>query len=75
MIIESKPYFEISGGHNQETIGGIQDNTFQDYRKLFSETPYHDVTFKVEDQEIPAHRALLSIRCPHFLQVFPGVDF
>ncbi len=66
--IESQPCFEIYGGHKHEN----QDNTLQDYRKLFGDMPYHDVTFKVEGQEIPAHRALLSIRCPHFLQVFPG---
>ncbi len=72
MRIESKPYFEISGGNNKESIAGTQDKTIQDYRKLFTDMLYHDVTFKVEDKEIPAHRALLSIRCPHFLQVFPG---
>jgi len=68
---EMKPYLEIFGGKNKESAK-TQDNTLQDFRKLFSQMPYHDITFKVENQEIPAHRALLSIRCPHFMQVFPA---
>jgi len=66
-----KPYLEIFGQQNKESIK-TKDNTLQDFRKLFAEMPYHDITFKVEDQGIPAHRALLSIRCPHFMQVFPA---
>jgi len=39
--------------------------------ELFNDkAAYPDIIFKVEDEEIPANKCILSIRCPHFKNAF-----
>lgn len=39
-------------------------------RQYFEEKPFPDVTFKVQEEEISAHRGILSVRCPFFGELF-----
>lgn len=60
-------------------IGNILDN-FRDkienvkflesHRKLYQDRPFSDVTFKLENQEIFAHKGFLVSRCPYFEKIF-----
>jgi len=45
-------------------------------REYFVERPYPDVTFKVQDENIKAHRGILSVRSPFFHELFTNsIDF
>jgi len=39
-------------------------------RQYFEEKPFPDVTFKVQGEEVSAHRRILSVRCPFFGELF-----
>ncbi len=39
-------------------------------REYFEERPYADVTFKVQGEDIKAHRGILSVRSPFFYDLF-----
>ncbi len=39
-------------------------------RQYFEERPFPDVTFKVQGEEISAHRGILSVRCPFFQELW-----
>ena len=41
-----------------------------DLRNMLVDQMYCDVTFKVGDRTIPAHRAILAARCEHFKNMF-----
>jgi len=40
---------------------------------FFKEKPFSDVTFKVQGQDIPAHKGFLAARCPYFKKVFTSI--
>ncbi len=44
--------------------------SFHDYmRQYFEERPYPDVTFKVQNENIKAHRGIISARSPFFYEL------
>jgi len=44
---------------------------FKDHmRQYFEERPFPDVRFKVQGEEISAHRGILSVRCSLFQELF-----
>ncbi len=43
-------------------------------RQYFEERPFPDVTFKVQGEEISAHRGILSVRCPFFGDLFGAAE-
>jgi len=63
---ESEPFLEVTGSNGKIASKSGQD----DLKRFFTEMPFPDITFKVEGQEISGHKALLSIRCPHFGRAF-----
>jgi len=42
-------------------------------RQLFEERPFPDVVFKVQGQNISAHRSFIATRSPFFLQLLSGI--
>jgi len=42
-------------------------------RQYFEERPFPDVTFKVQREEVSAHKGILSVRCPFFQELF-GIE-
>lgn len=58
----------------QEPKEPSSSNLKKDLKKFFVERPYPDITFSVQDQEIPAHRGFLVTRCPHFGKLFENKD-
>ena len=49
--------------------------SFKDHiRQYFVERPHPDITFKVQDQEITAHKGILSVRSKYFYELFTSRD-
>jgi len=59
------PYIE-----NEESRKNKYKEEFADLKKLFDNKMYSDIKFKVEGEEIPAHKALLAAKCPYFERAF-----
>ena len=41
-----------------------------DLAKMFMDSTFSDVTFTVQGQDIPGHKNILAMRCPHFVSMF-----
>jgi len=46
------------------------EKSLEEARKLLKEKKDHDIIFRVQDQQIPAHRDVLSIRSSYFSKMF-----
>jgi len=58
---------EKKSSDSQKKNGEKPKKSYQDYmRQYFGERPYPDVTFKVQNEDIKAHRGILSARSPFF---------
>jgi len=48
-----------------------QDKSLEKFMtRLFKEKTHADIIFKVENQEFPANKCVLSLRCPYFEKMF-----
>jgi len=45
-------------------------NLMSGLKIFFKEKPFADITFKIQGQEIPAHKGFLAARCPYFKKMF-----
>ena len=42
-------------------------------RRFFEERPYPDITFKVQGQDIGAHKGFIIIKCSYFNKMFSSI--
>jgi len=42
-------------------------------RKYFEERPFPDITFKVQGQDIGAHKGFLTVKCSYFEKMFSSM--
>ena len=47
----------------------------QEVKKLLDENQDHDIIFKVQNKEIPAHKNILSLRSSYFSKMFSSKIF
>jgi len=42
-------------------------------RRFFEERPFPDIIFKVQGQDIPAHKGFLTVKCSYFHKMFTSI--
>jgi len=60
----------LAQNHIQDKKVSQENKLREDLKTLLAQKTFTDVTFKIEDQLIPAHKGLIAIRCPYFLKIF-----
>jgi len=77
VLLNELPVFSLKLQSKREpretpkTKKSVQKEKLQDFMtNLFNEKVFADVIFKVEDQEFPANKCVLSLRCSYFKNMF-----
>lgn len=59
----------------KKVLKGKDTDYISHFNKLFLDKTYSDISFCVEEQEIPAHKNILAVRCHYFHNMFSSKLF